>query len=66
VGHDVLGLTQGRKPKFSKSYAHFGKDMITALDAYAREVRDQAFPDKDHSYHMKTGELERLRGLLGS
>lgn len=44
VFHDVLGLTPGRAPSFAKTYLD-GAGLITAsLAAYAREVREGAFP----------------------
>ncbi|MHC4738519.1 MAG: hypothetical protein ACYS9Y_06410 [Planctomycetota bacterium] len=37
---------------------------IEAFAGYAKEIQDGQFPDKEHSYHMKAGELERLKKLL--
>ncbi len=64
VEHDVLGLTQGRMPKFSQSFTELTQPMIKGIDAYVQAVRDRAFPDSEHSYHMKAGELETLRELI--
>jgi 3-methyl-2-oxobutanoate hydroxymethyltransferase len=50
VIHDMLGLSQGRKPKFVKEFAHLGEDVIRAARSYAAEVEAGTFPDAEHSY----------------
>ncbi len=64
IAPDILGLTQGPSPKFAKSYDNLAERTIGAFNAYAKEVEAGRFPDTDHSYHMKPGELEKLQGLL--
>ncbi len=64
IAPDILGLTQGPSPKFAKSYGSLAKETIDAFDAYAKEVQSSQYPDAGHSYHMKSGELKRLRQLL--
>ena len=64
IAPDILGLTQGPSPKFSKSYDNLAERTIQAFGAYAKEVEKASFPDKEHSYHMKSGEFERLQKLL--
>lgn len=44
VSHDVFGLYDEHVPAFSKQFANLGKQMTAAAEAYAREVRDGAFP----------------------
>jgi len=61
---DILGLTQGPRPKFAKSYGNLAEQIIEAITAYSREVQSGTYPDREHSYHMKSGELDRLKGLL--
>jgi 3-methyl-2-oxobutanoate hydroxymethyltransferase len=63
---DILGLTQGPKPKFAKSYANLAEASIAAFAEYADQVRTGRYPDKEHSYSMKGGELDRFRKILGS
>ena len=63
---DILGLTQGPLPKFAKSYGALAQATIEAFSTYCKEVQDNHYPDKDHSYHMKPGELDRLHELLKS
>ena len=64
IAHDILGLTQESSPKFAKNYGDLAKDTIDAFDTYSREVQSKQFPDAEHSYHMKSGELEKLKQLL--
>ncbi|MDD5011897.1 MAG: 3-methyl-2-oxobutanoate hydroxymethyltransferase [Phycisphaerae bacterium] len=61
---DILNLTGGHVPKFSKSFADIGKDSIDAIASYDRQVKQGVFPDDSHSYHMKTGEYEKLKRLI--
>lgn len=65
VVNDILGLTQGRGPKFAKSYDNLSERTVAALEAYAEEVTEGKYPDAEHSYHMKSGQLEILQRKLG-
>lgn len=50
VVYDMLGLTPGKRPKFSKDFLA-GRDSIpAAIRAYADDVRDGAFPGPEHSF----------------
>lgn len=51
VWHDLLGITEGRVPRFVKPYARVGATIRKALKAYARDVADGTFPGSDHTYH---------------
>ena len=64
IAPDILGLTGGPKPKFSKSYSNIEEVAVQAFLAYCNEVRSGQFPDAEHSYHMKPGEVQRLGELL--
>jgi len=64
IAPDILGLTQGPSPKFAKSYDNLAERTVEAFNAYAREVENRQFPDAEHSYHMKSGEFERMQKLL--
>lgn len=64
IAPDILGLTQGPGPKFAKSYGNLAKQTIEAFNTYAKEVQSNKYPDAEHSYHMKSGELEILQKLL--
>ncbi|NQV34250.1 MAG: 3-methyl-2-oxobutanoate hydroxymethyltransferase [Phycisphaeraceae bacterium] len=64
ISPDILGLTQGAKPKFSRSFASLAEASVQAFDAYSQSVRQCTYPDAAHSYCMKAGEIERLREFL--
>lgn len=64
IAPDILGLTDGPGPKFAKHYAELADTAAKAFVEYDKEVKGQKYPDKDHSYHMKAGELDRLQKLL--
>ncbi|GAP67428.1 ketopantoate hydroxymethyltransferase [Mizugakiibacter sediminis] len=50
VTYDLLGLTPGRRPRFSKDFLA-GRDSIqAALAAFAEDVRAGRFPGPEHSY----------------
>jgi 3-methyl-2-oxobutanoate hydroxymethyltransferase len=66
IAPDILGLTQGHQPKFAKSFANLGDATIAAITEYAGQVRAGAYPDAEHSYHMKNGEMGRLQKMLES
>jgi 3-methyl-2-oxobutanoate hydroxymethyltransferase len=64
IAPDILGLSAGHPPKFAKDYGNLGARTIEAFQKYAEEVRAGRFPDSEHSYHMKPGELQRLGDLF--
>lgn len=64
IAPDILGLTMSQGPKFAKSFGDLGNASINALADYAKQVREGHFPDAEHCYHMKSGELDRLRKML--
>jgi 3-methyl-2-oxobutanoate hydroxymethyltransferase len=66
VWHDLLGLTEGRAPRFVKRYAHLAQDIRTALAAYSADVRSGAFPTEEHSYGIPEEELALFESELDS
>ena len=47
---DLLGMIDGPRPKFVKSYATLHDKAAAALAAYADDVRAGRFPTAEHSY----------------
>ena len=48
VLHDMLGITHGKAPGFSKNFL-LGHDSVTAaIEAYAADVRSGTFPGPEH------------------
>ena len=60
VWHDLLGLYEGRSPRFVKRYADLAGEIQKALEAYAAEVRSGAFPEEQHTYSIPDEELALL------
>jgi 3-methyl-2-oxobutanoate hydroxymethyltransferase len=58
VYHDLLGLTEGRAPRFVKRYANLAEEIRGALTTYAEEVRTGVYPAPEHTYAMPEEELE--------
>jgi 3-methyl-2-oxobutanoate hydroxymethyltransferase len=64
VWHDLLGAYTDFVPRHSKRYATLADTIAAALQAYAADVREGAFPTIEHGSTMKEQELqEALRQL---
>ncbi|TWT62972.1 3-methyl-2-oxobutanoate hydroxymethyltransferase [Rubinisphaera italica] len=50
VLNDMLGLTEGFKPKFLKHYANLHEIVTKSVQNYANDVREGTYPDADHSH----------------
>ena len=50
VIYDMLGITPGKRPKFSKDFLAEAGTIPAALAAYVRAVKDGSFPDAGHSF----------------
>lgn len=64
VFHDMLGLYDGRSPRFVKRFAEAKHAMVDGMRAYADEVRDRRFPAEEHTYSIDPAELERFRDVI--
>jgi 3-methyl-2-oxobutanoate hydroxymethyltransferase len=64
VFHDLLGLEDRIAPKFVRRYASVKADAVTAIAAYADDVRTGRFPSDEESYHL-SAEAEEALGLYG-
>ncbi|MEO8809098.1 MAG: 3-methyl-2-oxobutanoate hydroxymethyltransferase [Rhodanobacter sp.] len=51
VIHDLLGITPGKRPKFSKDFLAGRDSVAAAIRAYAEDVRSGAFPAPEHCFH---------------
>jgi len=60
VLHDLLGLYEGRAARFVKRYAEIGAAVQDALERFAADVREGAFPGDEHTYSIPDDELARL------
>jgi 3-methyl-2-oxobutanoate hydroxymethyltransferase len=64
VYHDLLGLYEGRAPRFVKRYADLADEIRGALAAYAADVREGRFPEEQHTYSIPEEELAEFEAEL--
>jgi 3-methyl-2-oxobutanoate hydroxymethyltransferase len=64
VYHDVLGLYDGRLPKFVRQYAHLADVATEALQRFFADVQAGTFPSDAESYHMDEESARTLRALM--
>lgn len=50
VLYDMLGVTPGKRPKFSKDFLAGSGSVLDAIKAYAKAVRGGVFPAAEHSF----------------
>jgi 3-methyl-2-oxobutanoate hydroxymethyltransferase len=50
VVYDMLGITPGKRPKFSKDFLAGRGSVVEAMAAYAADVREGSFPAAEHQY----------------
>lgn len=50
VVYDMLGITPGKRPRFSKNFLAAATDIPAALSAYVEAVKDGSFPSEEQSY----------------
>jgi len=50
VLYDMLGITPGKRPRFSKDFLSEAGSIPAALRAYADAVRRGTFPDAEHAF----------------
>jgi 3-methyl-2-oxobutanoate hydroxymethyltransferase len=65
VWHDLLGLYEGKAPRFVKRYADLAAEAKRALEAYVDDVREGRFPEEQHTYAIPDEELEEFEARLG-
>jgi 3-methyl-2-oxobutanoate hydroxymethyltransferase len=64
VWHDMLGMYEGRTPRFVKRYAEIAREIGDAVGQYAHEVRTGAFPEEQHTYSITAEQLEQFERAL--
>ncbi|QCI22076.1 3-methyl-2-oxobutanoate hydroxymethyltransferase [Buchnera aphidicola] len=50
VMHDLLGITEGKIPKFSKNFLSKNDSIQNAIQKYIKEVQIGIYPDNAHSF----------------
>ena len=51
VMHDLLGISSGYIPKFSKNFLQETGDIKRAISQYISDVKQGAFPGAEHSFN---------------
>ncbi len=54
VLYDLLGITPGKRPRFSKDFLaelDGNKSITTAIEAYVKAVKNSEFPAEEHSFN---------------
>ncbi len=64
VYHDVLGLYDGRLPRFVRQYVHLADIATEALQRFFADVQAGTFPADTESYHMNEESARTLRALM--
>ena len=60
VTEDMLGMIDGKAPKFVSKYANLSSNIEEAVSSYADDVRNRKFPAKDNCYYIKKQVSELL------
>jgi 3-methyl-2-oxobutanoate hydroxymethyltransferase len=50
VLYDVLGITQGRLPRFVKNFMEGAATPLEACAAYVSAVKDHSYPAREHCF----------------
>src|SRR5881392_635053 len=66
VFHDLLGLYEARAPRFVKRYADLAGEIRGALERSAADVREQRFPEEQHTYSIPDEELADFESELAA
>jgi 3-methyl-2-oxobutanoate hydroxymethyltransferase len=51
VINDMLGYDETFSPKYLKRYAYLGREIRWAVAKFREEVRNETYPDEEHTYH---------------
>jgi 3-methyl-2-oxobutanoate hydroxymethyltransferase len=50
VLYDILGITQGRTPRFVKNFMKGHDSVLDGIRAYVRAVKDRSYPAEEHCF----------------
>ncbi len=50
VTHDLLGLTQGKTPKFVRQYKNLAQETLSAIASYQSDIQNKRFPNDKESF----------------
>ena len=66
VIHDMLGIFTEFKPKFLKYFGKIGEEIMKALTLYQTEVKEEKYPDKEHSYEYPLNDFKEIKDWMES
>ncbi|HEX6294749.1 MAG TPA: 3-methyl-2-oxobutanoate hydroxymethyltransferase [Nitrososphaeraceae archaeon] len=66
VLHDMLSLYDKIKPRFVKSYINLSETILNALYNYISDVKNNKFPEDQHSYKIQNKENIQLSKIRKS
>ncbi len=61
VCYDMLGMTPGRVPKFTKKFRQLGDEIVDAVQEYVAEVQERSFPAKEHCYRSNASRQKKAK-----
>lgn len=61
VYHDLLQYASSLEARFYKTYANLGEQVLSGLTQYIQDVKNKAFPQEEHVFHMKEEVLHKLK-----
>jgi 3-methyl-2-oxobutanoate hydroxymethyltransferase len=50
VLYDILGITQGKTPRFVKNFMTGHDSPLAGIEAYVKAVKDRSYPAKEHCF----------------
>jgi 3-methyl-2-oxobutanoate hydroxymethyltransferase len=50
VIYDILGITQGRTPRFVKNFMQGRDSILEGVRSYVRAVKDRSYPAEEHTF----------------
>jgi hypothetical protein len=53
----VLGITQGRMPRFVKNFQTGRNSVLDAVRAYVHAVKERGYPASEHEFHLAAAAL---------
>ena len=65
-GYDLIGGFNTFKPKFAKRFGNVANVATKAFKEFVSEVKENNFPDTEHSYSMSPREIGKLKKYLES
>jgi len=58
--YDIIGMSQEKKPKFSKQYAYMDSIVESCIRNYRNETKQSIFPAKEHCYEIENELSDRI------